>query len=68
MWRLCGDLVETSADTWQDYAYMPFGNTSAHARLTLPPGVKVEGYIAWNGGTVYDPEDEVPTLPLRFSN
>lgn len=68
MWRICGDLVDTNIETWQGYAYVPFGNSSAHAMLVLPHGVKVEGYIAWNGGTTYDPHDAVPTLPIRFSN
>ena len=68
MWRICGDLVDTNIETWWGYAYLSFGNPSAHAMLTLPPGMKVEGYIAWNGGTTYDPQDAVPTLPIRFSD
>ncbi len=64
--RICGDSVATIG-TWTDPILINFTTSSTYARMTLPAGVKAEGYVAWNGGATYDPLQAVPTLPLRFS-
>lgn len=65
--RIAADSVSTIASSWQDAILVNFTTFSAYAQMTMPPGVKAEGYIAWNGGSTYDPLDPVPVLPLRFS-
>lgn len=65
--RIAADTVSTVAGSWQDAVLLNFTTSSAYARILVPAGVKLEGYVAWNGGGTYDPLAEVPTLPLRFS-
>ena len=65
--RVAADTVSTIASSWQDVVLINFRTTSAYAKMTVPPGVKAEGYVVWNGGSTYDPLQVVPTLPLRFS-
>lgn len=67
MVRIAADPVSTISATWQNAILVNFTTFSAYARMTMPPGVKAEGYVAWNGGATYDPLDPVPVLPLRFS-
>lgn len=65
--RVVSDTVSTVSASWQDAIVVNFTTFSAYARLVLPVGTIVEGYVAWNGsGGVYDPLAAVPTLPLRF--
>lgn len=64
--RIAADTVE-NVGTWGDALLINFRTTSTYARMTLPEGVKADGYVAWNGGSTYDPFAAVPTLPLRFS-
>lgn len=64
--RICGDSV-SGIGTWNDVVLVNFTTSSTYGRMTLPDGVKADGYVAWNGGGTYDPLDAVPTLPLRFS-
>jgi len=65
--RIAGDDVSTIAGSWQDVVLVNFRTTSAYARMSIPSGVKAEGYVVWNDGTTYDPLQVAPTLPLRFS-
>jgi hypothetical protein len=65
--RIAADSVSTVSATWQDAILVNFTTSSTYAKMTIPPGVKAEGYVAWNDGSTYDPLDPVPTLPLRFS-
>ena len=65
--RICADEVSTVSWTWQDVVLINFTTASAYAKMTLPAGVKAEGYVVWNNATTYDPLQVAPTLPLRFS-
>lgn len=69
-----GHLVRAAADTvepvgtWDETLLVNFRTFSTYGRLTMSKGIKADGYIAWNGGTQYDPMEAVPVLPLRFSS
>lgn len=65
--RVAADTVSTVASSWQDAVLLNFTTSSTYARIIVPAGVKLEGYIAWNDASTYDPLDVVPTLPIRFS-
>lgn len=65
--RICGDTVSTISASWQDTILINLTTSSTYARMTLPEGVKADGYVVWNGSSTYDPLQEVPTLPLRLS-
>ena len=65
--RICGDEVSTASVTWQDVVLINFRTASTYAKMTLPAGVKAEGYVVWNNASTYDPLQVAPTLPLRFS-
>jgi hypothetical protein len=66
--RIAADtLVDTAPLSWEDTIRVNFSDATAYARMTLPRGIKVDGYVTWNGGTRLDPNAAVPTLPLRFS-
>lgn len=65
--RVVADDVSTIAGSWQDAVLLNFTTFSAYGRVTVPTGVKLEGYVAWNDSATYDPLEVVPTLPLRFS-
>ncbi|MBI5878252.1 MAG: hypothetical protein HZB53_11435 [Chloroflexi bacterium] len=65
--RICGDTVMTVSASWSNYVLVNFTTFSAYGKLTLPPGVKAEGYVAWDYTGVYDPLTNTPTLPMRFS-
>ncbi len=41
---------------------------AASARLMLPAGVIVDGFIAWNGDDPYHPEVPCLKVPLRFTH
>ena len=60
--RICSDTVTTIAASWQATQLINFTTFSAYAQMTLPPGVKVDGYVAWIGANPYDPLVAVPTL------
>lgn len=64
--RIAADTVE-DLGTWSDALLINFRTSSTYAKMTLPEGVKADGYVAWNGGSTYNPLTAVPTLPLRFS-
>lgn len=64
--RICADSVSTVSASWAGYVLVNFTTFSAYAKLTLPPGVKVDGYVAWNTSGIYDPLAELQTLPLAF--
>lgn len=66
--RICSDSVSTIAASWQTPLLINFTDFSTYAQMTLPPGVKVEGYVAWNGANPYDPLVAMPTLELGFSS
>ncbi len=65
--RICADEVSSRSATWQDVVWINFRTYSTYAKMTLPAGVKAEGYVVWNNGPTYDPLQVAPTLPLRFS-
>jgi hypothetical protein len=67
MVRICSDTVSTVSASWADYVLVNFTTFSAWAKLTLPKGVKAEGYVVYNPSGVYDPLTEAQMLPLRFS-
>ena len=46
---------------------MNFTTFSAYAKMTVPAGVKADGYVAWDTVGFYDPLSNTLTLPLRFS-
>ena len=66
MVRICSDAVTTVAASWASTVLINFTTFSAYAKLTLPAGVKVDGYIAWDTTGAYDPLTSLQTLPLRF--
>jgi hypothetical protein len=67
--RICADPVVSPSSTWTcDVVHVDFGPFSASAQMTLPPGVKADGYVVWNGGAYYDPLMVADTLGLRFSS
>jgi hypothetical protein len=65
--RIATDPVETVSATWQDTVVINFTTFSTYAKMTLPRGVRAEGFVVWNGGATYDPLQVAPTLPLRFT-
>ena len=66
--RISGDTVSTISSSWQDVVLVNFTTFSTYAKMTLPAGVKADGYVVWNNGNTYDPLQVAPTLPLRFSS
>jgi hypothetical protein len=66
--RISGDTVSTISSSWQDVVLVNFTTFSTYAKMTLPAGVKADGFVVWNNGSTYDPLQVVPTLPLRFSS
>jgi len=44
------------------------GPNTTYAKLALPRGVVVEGYVAWSSTSVYDSDVAVYTRPLRFTS
>jgi hypothetical protein len=65
--RICADSVSTVAASWANTVLVNFTTFSAYAKMTVPGGVKAEGYVAWDSTGVYDPLVVSQTLPLRFS-
>jgi hypothetical protein len=66
--RVCTDPVSTSAPSWATTLLINFMTYSVYGKLTLPAGVKVDGYVVWNFDATYDPTQEALTLGLRFSS
>jgi hypothetical protein len=64
--RICSDTVSTVSATWGDVVLVNFTTYSTYAKLTLPAGVKAEGYVVWNDSSVYDPLQVAHTLELGF--
>jgi hypothetical protein len=62
---LCSDNIYTYAiyntSVWN------FATATVYAKLILPPGVVVDGYVVWNSATPYDTDVGAHTVPLRFS-
>ena len=65
--RICADTVSTVSASWANYVLINFTTFSAYAKMTVPLGVKADGYVAWNPTGIYDPLTVSQTLPLRFS-
>ncbi len=65
--RICADSVNTVSASWANYVLVNFTTFSAYAKMTLPEGVKADGYVAWDITGAYDPLTNTQTLPLRFS-
>jgi hypothetical protein len=68
MVRIAGDEPVTIAPSWEDAVWIDFRTDSTYAMVTLPAGVKAEGFVVWNNSTIYDPLQAAPVLPLRFSS
>ena len=65
--RICADAVSTIAASWANYVLINFTTFSAYAKMSVPAGVKAEGFVGWNPTGIYDPLVVSNTLPLRFS-
>ena len=65
--RICADSVSTVSASWANTVLVNFTTFSAYAKMTVPSGVKADGYVAWDSTGVYDPLVVSQTLPLRFS-
>jgi hypothetical protein len=65
--RICADTVSTVSASWANYVLVNFTTFSAYAKMTVPVGVKADGYVAWDVTGAYDPLTNTQTLPLRFS-
>jgi hypothetical protein len=65
--RVSADSVSTISASWQNVVLVNFTTFSAYAKMTVPQGVKYEGYVAWDITGVYNPLSSTVTLPLRFS-
>jgi hypothetical protein len=65
--RICADSVSTVSASWANTVLVNFTTFSAYAKMTVPMGVKAEGYVAWDIAGFYDPLSNTQTLPLRFS-
>ena len=65
--RICSDTVNTVSASWSNYVLVNFTTFSTYAKMTLPAGVKADGYVAWDTTGVYDPLTATQTLPIRFS-
>ena len=67
MVRICSDTVTTVSASWANVILVNFTTFSAYAKIGLPPGVTIDGYVVWNTAGFYDPLTSLQTLPLRFS-
>ncbi len=69
--RLASDLIASAPPpSWATPAPVitNFTDFTYFASLSLPPGVKAEGYTLFNPGTgVVDPRKDQGAIPLRFS-
>lgn len=65
--RVCADPVSTTSGSWVSAVLVNMTTSSAYAKMVIPAGVKMDGYVVWNNDTIYDPFLPAPTLPLRFS-
>ena len=69
--RACSDsLVATAPPSWVGMTVVNFTDFASQVELTLPPFVKVDGFVLWNPGTgVVDPRDATSNyLALRFDD
>ena len=46
--RICADTVNTVAASWANTVLVNFTTFSAYAKMTVPMGVKADGYVAWD--------------------
>lgn len=65
--RISADTVSTVSASWSNYVLINFTTFSAYAKMSVPAGVKAEGFVAWDPTGIYDPLVVSQTLPLRFS-
>jgi hypothetical protein len=65
--RICSDTVSTASASWANSVLVNFTTFSTYAIMTLPRGVKAEGFVVYNPSGTYDPLTETQMLPLRFS-
>lgn len=65
--RICADTVSTVSASWANYVLVNFTTFSTYAKMTVPAGIKADGFVAWNPTGIYDPLVVSNTLPLRFS-
>ncbi len=62
----CDTLAVALPPSWVGTITTNLGDDVSHVLLTLPTGVKVDGYIAWTAGAAYDPNVAVPVTELVF--
>ena len=69
MVRICADRIATGVTMgdWDQASYCNFGSEAAYAKLIVPLGVVVDGYVVWNDNPYYNPEEPAHTEPLRFT-
>jgi hypothetical protein len=67
MVHICSDSVSTVSAAWTDAMLVNMTTFSAFGVLTLPSGVKAEGYVAYDTTGTYDPLTATQIIPLRFS-
>lgn len=66
--RIISDgLTAGAPSSWANAVLCNFQDGSEYARIMLPRGVKVDGYVVWGTLTEYDPRAKYSMLPLRFS-
>ena len=65
--RFATDPVSSNEPIWSFTQTLDVGPQSAYAFASIPPGVKIDGYVA-TGSTEneYDPALPNPALPIRF--
>jgi len=70
--RLISDSLTTAAPppSWiaPNSIVTNFTDSTVYGALSLPPGVKLDGYVVFNGSTgIVDPNNDQGAVPLRFS-
>ena len=67
---ICSDEVTSTVGMWRYATHWDLEPTVMYGIIFLPPGVTVNGYVAWNGSdNKYNPgthNDNVAIVPLQF--
>ena len=68
---VCSDEVVSTVGIWNFAIHWDFGPNFVYGNIILPPGVVVDGYVAWNSSdNKYDPgshDDHIGTVPIKFT-
>jgi hypothetical protein len=59
-------LAAGSPPSWANAVVTNFTDGTAIARLIVPNGVRVDGYVVFDGAGVIDPNADQGAIPLRF--